>query len=133
MRPHLALVLLLTPLVLCAQYPYSRNRPGARGTTAPPGASVPKGVIIVFKGKLKVLDKKKIVVETEEGELLTIKLTGKTKFIDDGKTVKPVEIDLETPVAVDATQDTDTSLLALNVSTAKPEKSATAAEKPAPR
>lgn len=130
-RARAALALLLTPLILCAQYPYSRTRPGARGTTAPPGASVPKGVIIVFKGKLKVIDKKKIVIETEDSELLTIKLTGKTKFIDDGKTVKPTEIDLETPVAVDAAQDTDASLLAVNVSTDKPGKSAAAGEKPA--
>jgi hypothetical protein len=120
MRGRTALALLLAPLILCAQYPYPRTRPGTRGTTAPPGASVPKGVIIVFKGKLKVLDKKKIVIETEDNELLTIKLTGKTKFMDDGKTVKPAEIDLETPVAIDATQDTDASLLAVNVSVDKP-------------
>jgi hypothetical protein len=118
-RARTALALLLAPLILRAQYPYPRTR-GSRGTTAPPGASVPKGVIIVFTGKLKVLDKKKIVIETEEGELLTFKLTGKTKFIGDGKTVKPAEIDLETPLAVDATQDPDASLLAVNVSVDKP-------------
>jgi len=118
-RARTALALLLAPLILRAQYPYPRTR-GPRGTTAPPGASVPKGVIIVFKGKLKVLDKKKIVIETEDGELLTFKLTGKTKFIGDGKTVKPAEIDLETPLAVDATQDPDASLLAVNVSVDKP-------------
>jgi hypothetical protein len=131
-RARTALALLLAPLLLRAQYPYPRTR-GPRGTTAPPGASVPKGVIIVFKGKLKVLDKKKIVIETEDGELLTIKLTGKTKFIDDGKTVKPAEIDLDTPVAVDATQDTDASLLAVNVSVEKPDQrpNAKAEEKPA--
>jgi len=118
-RARTALALLLAPLILRAQYPYPRTR-GPRGTTAPPGASVPKGVIIVFKGKLKVLDKKKIVIETEDGELLTFKLTGKTKFIGDGKTVKPAEIDLETPLAVDATQDPDASLLAVNVTVDKP-------------
>ena len=118
-RARTALALLLAPLILRAQYPYPRTR-GPRGTTAPPGASVPKGVIIVFKGKLKVLDKKKIVIETEDGELLTFKLTGKTKFIGDGKTVKPAEIDLETPLAVDATQDPDASLFAVNVTVDKP-------------
>jgi hypothetical protein len=114
----------LIPLFLPAQYPYPRTRRGTLGTAAPPGASVPKGVIIVFKGKLKVLDKKKIVIETEDSELLTIKLTGKTKFLADGKTIKPAEIDLETPITVDANQDTDASLLAVNVTVAAPDKKA---------
>jgi hypothetical protein len=125
---RLLLTFVLIPLFLCAQMPYPRTR-GVRGTTAPPGASVPKGVIIVFKGKLKVLDKKKIVIETEDTELLTIKLTGKTKFLSDGKTIKPAEIDLEAPLTVDVNQDTDASLLAVNVTVDSPDKKAE--EKPA--
>ncbi|HMD47758.1 MAG TPA: hypothetical protein VKG79_01615, partial [Bryobacteraceae bacterium] len=126
---RLVLTLCLIPLSIYGQYPYPRTRRGTLGTAAPPGASVPKGVIIVFKGKLKVLDKKKMVIETEDSELLTIKLTGKTKFVDAGKTIKPAEIDLEMPVTVDASQDTDASLLAVNVTVDSPDKKAE--EKPA--
>jgi hypothetical protein len=129
-RGFIALALFLTPLISSAQMPYPRTRRGSLGTAAPPGGSVPKGVIIVFKGKLKVLDKKKIVIETGEGELLTIKLTGKTKFLDGDKTVKPAAIDLETPLLVDASQDTDASLLAVNVNVdAKPGSEESAPEK----
>lgn len=123
MRSRVAVIFLLASMVVSAQYPYPYPRTrGARGTTAPPGGSVPKGVIIVFKGKLKVLEKKKIVIETEDSELLTIKVTGKTKFLDSGKEIKPAQIDLETPVSVDANQDSDASLLAVNVTVDSPEK-----------
>ena len=81
---------------------------------------------MVFHGKLKVIDKKKIVIETDENQqLLTIRLTGKTKFLNAGKEVKPATIDLQTPLTVDASQDTDASLLAVNVSV-------DSADKPAP-
>jgi len=127
---RLLLTLCLIAASIYGQYPYPnpRTRRGAPGTT-PSGASAPKGVILVFKGKLKVLDKKKIVIETEDSELLTIKLTGKTKFLDDGKTIKPAEIDLESPLTVDVNQDADASLLAVNVTVDSPDKKA--ADKPA--
>lgn len=126
---RLVLTFCVVVLSIYGQYPYPRTRRGGPGAAAPPGASAPKGVILVFKGKLKVLDKKKIVIETEDTELLTIKLTGKTKFLSDGKTIKPAEIDLEAPLTVDVNQDTDASLLAVNVTVDSPDKKAE--EKPA--
>ena len=113
---RIAALFLLAATMLCGQYPYPRTRRVAPGAVAPPGASAPKGVLLVFKGKLKVLDKKKIVIETDTAELLTIKLTSRTKFLDQGAQVKPAAIDLETPLTVEANQDSDASLLAVNVS-----------------
>jgi len=126
---RLSLTLLVLPFFLAAQGGYPRTR---RGTTAPlpPPATAPKGVVLVFHGKLKVLDKKKIVIETEESQLLTIKLTSKTKFLSDGKEVKPATIDLDAPLTVDVNQDTDASFLAVNVTVDSPEKSNQ--DKPAP-
>jgi len=121
----IVVTLLLMSLALAGQTPYPRARRGL-ATTTPVPATAPKGVLVVFHGKLKVIDKKKIVIETDENQqLLTIRLTGKTKFLKDGKEVKPTTIDLETPLTVDASQDTDASLLAANVSV-------DSADKPAP-
>lgn len=101
-------------LALAGQMPYPRARRGLAPTAVP--ATAPKGVLMVFHGKLKVIDKKKIVIETDESQqLLTIRLTGKTKFLNAGKEVKPATIDLETPLTVDASQDKDASFLAANV------------------
>jgi len=117
--------LLVMSLALAGQTPYPRARRGLAPTT-PVTATAPKGVLMVFHGKLKVIDKKKIVIETDENQqLLTIRLTGKTKFLNAGKEVKPATIDLQTPLTVDASQDTDASLLAVNVSV-------DSADKPAP-
>jgi hypothetical protein len=121
-RYRVAVIFLLAAVVVSAQYPYPYPRTRRPGAAAPPGGEVPKGVVIVFKGKLKVIDKKKIVIETETSELLTIKLTGKTKFLDNGKEVKPTAIDLETPLTVDVNQETDASLLAVNVTVDSPGK-----------
>ena len=75
-----------------------------------------KGVLVTFHGKLKVLDKKKIVIETEDNQNLSLRVSSKTKFVDNGKTVKPSSIDLDTLVTVEASEDTDLSLLVANVS-----------------
>ena len=80
---------------------------------------------MVFHGKLKVIDKKKIIIETDENQqLITIRLTGKTKFFDAGKEVKPATVDLETPLTVDASQDKDASFLAVNVNVGSADKAA---------
>jgi len=69
---------------------------------------------------LKDRDKKKIEVETDENQLVTIRLSGKTKFLKDGKAIKASAIDLETAVTVDASEDRDLSILAIAVTVDSP-------------
>jgi hypothetical protein len=119
---NIALTVMLATLAVQAQSTYPRMR---RGTASPATLGAYKGVVVTFHGKLKVLDKKKIVIETdekEEKELVSIRLTGKTKFFDKGKPVKPASIDMETEVTVDASEDTDLSVVAINVTVGSPEK-----------
>ena len=113
------LMLLLAPAVLLGQSGYPRMR---RPSGSPATLEGIKGVVVTLHGKLKVLDKKKIVIETEEKELVNIRLSGKTKFFNNGKAIKPASIDLETPVTVDASEDADMSVLAVNVTVDSPQK-----------
>ncbi len=116
---NLAVLLLLfsAPFTLFGQYPRARRPSGSPATL-----DGFKGVVVNFHGKLKILDKKKIVIETEEKELLNIRLSGKTKFFNNGKVIKPASIDLETPVTVDAIEDTGLTVLAIDVTVDSPQK-----------
>jgi len=113
------IMLLLTPDALLGQGGYPRMR---RPSGSPATVDGIKGVVVSLHGKLKVLDKKKIVIETEEKELVNIRLSGKTKFFSNGKAIKPASIDMETPVTVDASEDADMSVLAINVTVDSPQK-----------
>ena len=110
-------LLLLLPLLLQSQGGYGRRR-GNPISTATLGAY--QGVAVTFHGKLKDLDKKKIEVETDENQLVTIRLSGKTKFLKDGKAIKASAIDLEAAVTVDASEDRDLSILAIAVTVDSP-------------
>lgn len=92
-------------------YPTSPGHPGAYSNVA-----------VTFHGKLKDLDKKKLVIETDEDQTVSIRLTGKTKFLKNDKAIKPSDIDLETPIMVDATEDADLSVIAIDVIVDLPQK-----------
>jgi hypothetical protein len=120
--PKLSLgaLLFLLPLLLQSQGGgYGRVRRSAN-PSSPATLGAYQGVIVTFHGKLKDRDKKKIEVETEENQLVTIRLSGKTKFLKDGKAIKASAIDLETAVSVDATEDRDLSILAIAVNVDSP-------------
>ena len=100
-----------------------RGRRGG-GTTAG-GAQAPSplhGVVIAVHGKLKDLTKKSIVVLADDNKFMTLRRTSKTKFYREGKQIKPFEIDLESLVTVDVSEDTDLKFLALTVKAEPTEK-----------
>ncbi len=108
----LLLSLLLAPSELSAQ----RGRRG--GGSAAGGARVPlpmQGVVITVHGKLKELKKKQLVVLGDDEKLWTLRRTSKTKFFRGDKEVKPFEIDLESVVNVDISEDNDLKFQALIV------------------
>jgi len=69
----------------------------------------------IFRGKLKLLNNKEIVIENDSKQMVSIRRSHKTKFLMNNQPIRPSDIDLETPVTVDATEGASVSLLAVNV------------------
>jgi hypothetical protein len=109
---------MILPELLLAQY-YPRPRRGVMPGTPNPGAY--KNVAGSFRGKLKDLNSKEITIETDDDQVVSIHRTRKTKGT---QTIKPSDIDLETVVTVDASEDVDLSLTAVSVTVDPPKKSA---------
>lgn len=107
-------------LLLSQYYP----RPGRRLAPGTPNPGAYKNVAGSFHGKLKDLSKKEITIETEDSQLVSIHRSGKTKFFKGTQAIKPSDIDIETPVTVDAIEDVDLSLTARSVTVDTPKKSA---------
>jgi hypothetical protein len=122
MRRSAAITLLfLLPALLLGQSGRTRARRNG-GQISPGTPDAYKGVAVTFHGKLKDLDKKQIVIETDEDQTVSMRITGKTKFLKNDQAIKPTQIDLGTPVSIDASEDTDLSILALNVIVDSPAK-----------
>jgi hypothetical protein len=109
---------LALPALLLAQY-YPRPGRAIIPGTPKPGAYNVAGS---FRGKLKDLTSKEITIETEDSQIVSIHRSRKTKFLKGTQTIKPSDIDLETPITVDATEEVDLSLTAVTVTVDTPKK-----------
>lgn len=123
-RPLIAVLLILVPFIADGQYVRRRGL----GTASPASLGAYKGVAGEFHGKLKEMKSKEIVIETEENQIVTIRRSSKTKFLKDSKPIKASAIDLETAITIEASEDTDLSLLATNVIVDPPAKKETDAK-----
>lgn len=106
---------LVAILLVCASLPLLQ---GQRRATAPSVYKPPpayKGVVVTFHGVLKKLTKKEILLESDDKQLLTLRCDRKTKFQDPDGDVKRSDIDLESQVSIEASEDVDLKLLAINV------------------
>jgi hypothetical protein len=127
--PKILRVLLLLgvvlPAILLAQgaYPYGTRRIVAPGTPHPPAY---KDVAGSFHGKLKDLNSKEILIETDDNQTVSIHRSRKTKFLKGKESIKASDIDLETPVTIDASEDPDLKLTALSVTVDPPPKNSDA-------
>ena len=74
----------------------------------------------IFRGKLKQLNNKEIVIENDSKQLISIRRSHKTKFLMNNQPIRPSDIDLETPVTIDASESANVILLAINVSVDSP-------------
>jgi hypothetical protein len=108
----------ILPAILSAQSVY-RTRRGAPGTPVPPAY---KDVAGSFHGKLKQLTKKDIMIETEDEQTVSMRVSGKTKYYKGNEPIKATDIDIETPVTVDASEDSDLKFTAINVIVDVPKK-----------
>jgi hypothetical protein len=106
--------------MLSAQGIYRQRRGIVPGS---PNLPAYKGVAGSFHGKLKDLTKKEIMIETDDDQTVSIRRTGKTKFLKGTEKIKATDIDMETPVTVDATEDIDLKLTAIDVIVDTPKKS----------
>jgi hypothetical protein len=75
-----------------------------------------KTAIGIFHGKLKQLTNKEIVIENQADQIVSIRRSHRTKFLRNDERIRPKDIGLDTPVTVEATEDSSVSLVALNVS-----------------
>jgi len=120
------LAIVLVAFVFLAPIALDGQMRGRRGTSsaAPVHPEPYKGVVVTFNGTLKKLTKKEIIIESADNhELLTFRRNKATKFLDNGVEVKPGAIDMETAVTVDAAEDVDLKLMAIDLSVAASKKS----------
>jgi hypothetical protein len=76
-----------------------------------------------FHGTVKELTKKEIMIETGDEQTVSLRITGKTKFLKNNQPIKPSDIETETVVTVDAAEDVDLKLTAMSVMVGTPPKS----------
>jgi hypothetical protein len=119
-----ALVLgMVLPAMMLAQYPYNYPYPQTRRSVGPNTPHPPAyNVAGSFHGKLKELNSKEILIETEDDQTVSIHRSRKTKFLKGKDSIKSSDIDLETMVTVDASEDVDLKLTAVSVTVDPPPK-----------
>jgi len=61
--------------------------------------------VATFHGKLKSISKKDIVLETGEDQSITFHISHKTKFVKDGKSIKPAAIPAGAQLTIDGKRD----------------------------
>src|ERR1700676_3750595 len=74
----------------------------------------------IFRGKVKQLNEKEIVIENDAKQMVSIRRSHHTKFFKNNQPIKSSDIDLEPPVTIDAREASNVSLLAINVSVDSP-------------
>jgi hypothetical protein len=107
---------------------YGRPRRGTRptGTTnGIPGATP----AVTFRGALRSIDKKEIVIDAGEDQILHFKRTKKTKFLKGDKEIKPDNFPDQAAVVIEASRAMNGDLDAIHVFQGEPPP---ATEKPAP-
>src|SRR5579884_3694400 len=99
------------------------RRPPANATIVAPPLT---GVVVSFHGALKELSKKTILLETDDNQLVTLRRTSKTRFLNQEQQIKADDIDLDDKVTIDATEGNDLKLLAtvVHLDPAPPKKPA---------
>lgn len=104
-------LLLIAGLTICpAQY---RTRRG--GGTAPPANTGYNGPPVAMHGVVRSLNKKQLLIDDDQGETQTVRITKKTKFIKDKKDVKFSDVPPGETVTVEVTKDPSQKLVAVDI------------------
>ena len=75
--------------------------------------------VATFDGTFKSADKKFVQIEVENGQTMQMYITGRTKFVRDGKPAKAAEFQNGEAVTVETARDARFNLIAVKVETAK--------------
>ena len=110
----LALFVLAGSIPLQAQY-QRRTSSRAGGSRSAPAPDVLASAVAGFKGKLRAIDKKTIVIESGDDQVVSFHRSRKTRFLADEKEVKPQDIPLGSLVTVDASKDSVGDLTAVDI------------------
>src|SRR5262245_34550387 len=87
--------------------------PSQRPMGPPSVGGADTDAVATFYGTFKTVDKKFLVVEVEEGQVMRMYLTGSTKFVRDGKPAKVSDFHSGEMVSVDASRDARLNLIAV--------------------
>jgi hypothetical protein len=118
-------VLLVFALTAGAQYYPGPGRVGGRaGAAGGAGIGPVLDAVATIDGVFKTADKKFVEVQVESGDIMRMYITGKTKFIRDGKTVKSSDFHDGEKVTADATRDARLNMLAVKIELVKPDEKA---------
>ena len=89
--------------------PYQRRRnavPQQGGRRSAPAPDVLATAVAGFKGKLRAIDKKAIVIESTDDQVVSFQRSKKRRFLADEKELKPQDIPLGSLVTVSASNFT---------------------------
>ena len=96
------------------------RRAAAGAPATSPNLGAHKGLVVTLHGSLRKLTKKEMLIETDEHQLETIRLNKATKYLEGGKEVKRYDIDLDSVVTANVSQDVDLKFVAVSVSVDSP-------------
>jgi hypothetical protein len=108
--------------LMLLQYPYPVRQRSPVPQVNPQGERT--DAVATFAGTFKSADKKFLTIEVENGQTMRMAITGKTKFIRDGKPAKATDFHGDEDVTVDADRDAHLDLIAVRVEAVKPAKTA---------
>ena len=110
------LLLAVLPGLLFGQYGRPRRGRSVGTTNGIPGATPP----VTFRGALRSIDKKEIVIDAGEDQILHFKRSKKTRFLKGDKEIKPDDFPDQAAVVIEASRALNGDLDALNVFLGEP-------------
>ena len=110
------LLLVVLPGLVFGQYGRPRRGRSMGTTNGIPGVTP----AVTFRGTLRSIDKKEIVLDSGEDQLLHFKRTKKTKFLKGEKEIKPDDFPDEAAVVIEASRAMHGDLDAVNVFLGEP-------------
>src|SRR5712692_12118223 len=110
------LLFAVLPGLVVGQYGRPRRGRSVGTTNGIPGVTP----AVTFRGALRSIDKKEIVIDAGEDQILHFKRTKKTKFLKGEKEIKPDDFPDQAAVVIEASRALNGDLAALNVFLGEP-------------
>ena len=115
--PSLCILFVVLPGLIFAQYGRSRNTRSTRTTTGTLDGATPP---VSMRGALRSINKKDIVIDTGDDQIVTFKRTKKTRFLKGATEIKPDAFPAAARVFVEASRAMNGDLDAINVFLGEP-------------